>query len=272
MRAATPSEFARAPVGRYVAGRNWIYFCSDPELAGFVSWGRLEASDVRELAPIVTAMHARAARYRALVDLRRVESIDATAFELTARYATKYRDVLSAAIDRVALVGNEGFVGALARGYFEVVPKPYRVEVFSDARKAIAWLGQPRAGELLGEIDGIVSPTASSPALRKLRAILDERGARLGLEAAARLLRVSSRTLQRKLAAEGSSFAAEIHGARLRTAQRLMIETDASLTEIAFKAGFSSAAHLSTVFRRELGEAPSVWRANQIRSAMGKGL
>jgi AraC-like DNA-binding protein len=81
------------------------------------------------------------------------------------------------------------------------------------------------------------------------------------LQGAARQLGLSARTLQRRLRDEGSSFQGEVVAARLRVAQRLMLETSASLGEVAFEAGYASPAHLSTHFRKAVGEAPSAWRS-----------
>jgi AraC family transcriptional regulator len=47
---------------------------------------------------------------------------------------------------------------------------------------------------------------------------------------------------------------------RLRLAQRLMLTTDDPLTHIALACGLADQAHLSKLFRRELGETPSSWR------------
>lgn len=47
---------------------------------------------------------------------------------------------------------------------------------------------------------------------------------------------------------------------RIERAQRLMLETDMSLLEIALACGYCDAAHFSNAFRRASGMAPSIWR------------
>jgi AraC family transcriptional regulator len=47
---------------------------------------------------------------------------------------------------------------------------------------------------------------------------------------------------------------------RLRRAQRYMLETDASLSEIALQCGFADQAHLSKHFRQHTGRTPGSWR------------
>jgi AraC family transcriptional regulator len=47
---------------------------------------------------------------------------------------------------------------------------------------------------------------------------------------------------------------------RLELAARLMLETSASLTDIALRCGFTDQAHLCNQFRESMGETPAAWR------------
>ena len=47
---------------------------------------------------------------------------------------------------------------------------------------------------------------------------------------------------------------------RLDRAARLMLESSASLTDIALSCGFTDQAHLSNQFRQVMGESPAAWR------------
>jgi AraC-like DNA-binding protein len=51
-----------------------------------------------------------------------------------------------------------------------------------------------------------------------------------------------------------------IEARRIEQAQRLMLETDGSLLQIALACGFSEAAHFSKTFRSAIGVSPSRWR------------
>jgi AraC-like DNA-binding protein len=77
---------------------------------------------------------------------------------------------------------------------------------------------------------------------------------------AARALRVSTRTLQRRLKDEKTSFSREIAAARVRVAQRLLLAEDTKLTRIAQDVGCASSSHLSELFRRVTGMPPLAWR------------
>ncbi|MGB8955885.1 MAG: bifunctional transcriptional activator/DNA repair enzyme AdaA [Tumebacillaceae bacterium] len=47
---------------------------------------------------------------------------------------------------------------------------------------------------------------------------------------------------------------------RLAAAKRLLTDTELSVTQIAFAVGYQSAAHFSTFFRKETGQAPSQYK------------
>lgn len=58
----------------------------------------------------------------------------------------------------------------------------------------------------------------------------------------------------------GESPHAHVRRRRLEEASRLMIESAASLSEIALSAGFSDQSHLSRIFRQAFGQSPASWR------------
>lgn len=47
---------------------------------------------------------------------------------------------------------------------------------------------------------------------------------------------------------------------RIELAQKLMLTTDLPLCQVALACGLADQAHLSKLFRRSLGESPSIWR------------
>jgi AraC family transcriptional regulator len=54
---------------------------------------------------------------------------------------------------------------------------------------------------------------------------------------------------------------------RLKAAQRMILETDMSLTQISLASGFADRSHLSKAFRRLLGDTPSAWRRRNLAEA-----
>ena len=64
-----------------------------------------------------------------------------------------------------------------------------------------------------------------------------------------------------------------LHLTRLRVerARRLMLTTEDPLSEIALACGMADQAHLSKVFRREMGEPPNTWRRRNRTGAEARG-
>lgn len=81
----------------------------------------------------------------------------------------------------------------------------------------------------------------------------------------ARRLGMSARTLQRRLAAEGTSFSALLGEARLTLARSYVAEGRLSITEIAFVLGFADTSTFSRAFTRWTGCSPRQWAARQRR-------
>ena len=73
-------------------------------------------------------------------------------------------------------------------------------------------------------------------------------------------LRMSSRTLNRRLQARGFSFRNLQSGVRYARTLQLMCQRDLSIDEIAARLGYSNQANFTRVFRRWTGRAPSVFR------------
>ena len=83
------------------------------------------------------------------------------------------------------------------------------------------------------------------------------------IEEAAKKVGVSRRTLQRRLQDAGTSFQEELSRARVREAERLLLTSDAPITQIAIDVGIGSLQHFSTLFRRINGDSPSEWRTKR---------
>lgn len=77
-----------------------------------------------------------------------------------------------------------------------------------------------------------------------------------GIDDVARLLDVHPRTLQRRLADEGTTFAAVLDDVRQSVARRYLVTTDLPLSQVAGLLGFSEQAVLSRACRRWWGQTP----------------
>jgi AraC-like DNA-binding protein len=80
------------------------------------------------------------------------------------------------------------------------------------------------------------------------------------VEDVSRHLALPSRTLQRLLAEEGSSFSTVVQDTRARMAERYLADDRHSVTEVSQMLGFSAPSGLSRWFRQRFGTTPSHWR------------
>ena len=74
---------------------------------------------------------------------------------------------------------------------------------------------------------------------------------------------MSERTLQRRLRDADTSYQDQLNQARIRAAQKLLLDTDTPITTIALEVGCSSPQHFSALFRRLVGETPSDYRLSR---------
>jgi AraC-like DNA-binding protein len=260
---ASPDEFARAPRGRAYVSERFVHFCSARDVFGVVLWGEPSADDAQRLGvSLVVELAPHVPRHPSLVDARGLTRADPGAFAALASYVSSQRARLAEQVERLAIVRPSGVVGAVVAGFFHVLDAPYPVTLHDNLASAVAALG-PAAAGLEGELARVVPRELQlDPLVARVRAVLAQRGYRTDVEAAAKALALSSRTLQRRLADAGTSFAAELSSARVDAARELLRGTGA-LTQIALDLGYASPAHFSQQFKRETGVSPSAWRKQQ---------
>jgi len=97
--------------------------------------------------------------------------------------------------------------------------------------------------------------------LRVTRHVEENLADRLSIGALASLARLSNtyfaRAFKTSLGCTPHSYIIE---RRVEQAKRILLESDAPLSQIALDCGMADQAHLSRLFRRLVGETPSVWR------------
>lgn len=132
------------------------------------------------------------------------------------------------------------------------------------AALAARWRAAPLALEL---------PAARSPELvRALDHLLARLDRPVGLEDAARAGGMSARTLQRRCQEElGIGLKRWLTQARLLRALELLADPALSVGEVAWAAGYQSAAAFSRAFSEALGSPPSAWRGREPRERAAPG-
>jgi AraC-like DNA-binding protein len=116
-----------------------------------------------------------------------------------------------------------------------------------------AELSQALASKAIGEqVKGI---------LKRLLA-----GRRPGIEDVARELRLSSRTLQRRLAEDGATFQQLTQEARRELARHYLLHSSVELNEAAYLLGYEDSHSFFRAFRDWEGSSPGEWRERHARS------
>jgi AraC-like DNA-binding protein len=261
LRSVSPEEFLEAPEGCCVTGRSVSLFFAEG-VAGCVLGGAVEGEDIATALRLVGAIHrASSEPFVGVIDATDLTEAAPSTFGHYRAYVDAYAEELRRYVPRAAIARPGSFLlGALAEGFFRLVPMPYEVRLFADVRTASKWLGAPHASSLVARVRAIRSEDGIAA---RLRQVFRDRLRFVGIEDGATALGLSPRSLQRRLKAEGTTFRRELDRARVEAAQRSMRAEDASLTRIAYEVGCASPAHLTTLFQRVVGISPSVWRRHE---------
>jgi len=126
--------------------------------------------------------------------------------------------------------------------------------------------GDPYLGQLAtAQLDATLARLSEGERRAFLDQVRERLSARLGgdtsLVRIAGDLRVSARTLQRQLAADGMSFQELLEEVRHARAVALLVESDASVEHIALRLGYGDPSNFRRAFRRWTGVAPAAYRA-----------
>lgn len=114
-----------------------------------------------------------------------------------------------------------------------------------------------RAGPLPFPVDG----DARALVARVVDLVLSDCSRPWTLAAVARATCLSTRTLQRRLAEAGTSFAAVVRTAQVRQAAGLLLGGRLSVAEVGLLCGFSDQAHFTREFKRRTNIPPGRYRA-----------
>lgn len=85
----------------------------------------------------------------------------------------------------------------------------------------------------------------------------------VSIDGTVRLLGLHKRTLNRRLAESGTSFARLLGEVRFQLSCQLLAETDLPLTEVAATLNYTDASAFSRAFRSWAGKSPSAWRRSR---------
>jgi len=223
-------------------------------------WG---VPDDADIAAMIAGWqdHAPLLRHACLFDAGAVTHVEPRAFHAVLDYQARDHVRLTRDVVRMAMIAPRTQSGAAIAGFPVLYPPPYPTQVFTTRDDALAWLGLAPLAPALAALVADVSGDDTVGALR--RWLRDAELDLATLATAARALALSPRSLQRRLGEARTSFDRERVRAQVARAQHLMATSELTLTAIASAVGCGSSSSFSDLFRREVGCAPSVWRAHR---------
>jgi AraC-like DNA-binding protein len=122
---------------------------------------------------------------------------------------------------------------------------------------------------LAPQLDAELSRALSSRQIGdQVKGILKQQlaGRRPGIDAVARELRLSSRTLQRRLAEAGASFQQLVQEARRELARHYLLHSRLELNETAYLLGYEDSHSFFRAFHDWEGSSPGEWRARHAQT------
>lgn len=265
----TPTAFAASPLGCACTSGNILMWYPRADYRALAMWGRGARSDVAFLrASLEAVLRHEPAPHATLTDLRRVEGFDLPTLAEYVNALWSLADGIARAVLRAAVLYTPGTAGAQLLTYRELIQFPYPVAFFTDFDEALAWLSVPASPETHGAYElAVAQAVETSALLRRVRELLRDELAHgrtdATLDACARRLGVSGRSLQRCLQGHGTAFRDEARRARVEAAMGLLRDDGAKLSAVARAVGFEKLQNFNRAFRDETGLAPQAWRARQ---------
>lgn len=251
--------FFSSPGNRAKVLRRFCFWRSKSGVHGSITWGKQTDEDVVAMCDVFDAvLHSPLAGQPSITDIRALESVSSLAFERLVKTMTERRASWLPRAGRQAILHSQSFPGALVLGVLQIVAADYEVKMFEDVSEAFAWAG---ASRIERDVEALRASLLDPPDIvRRVRIALAEHDRPLSVEALARALGLSSRSLQRHLASVGSSVRAERIAHVLARAEKLLEGTDLDLGAIAAMVGLPSAGRLVALFRAERNTTPDAWR------------
>ena len=251
--------FFGPPAYRYVVRRSFAYWQAEGRVFGIVIWGRPDESDVDGMcAAHEVGADPRFRGHTSLVDVRALDAVDLLAFERLLAYLKKRRDAWSPNVSRQAVLHRGGFAHATIAGMFQFLQPGHPVAFYDEPGAAYAAIG---AADVEAEVEALRERILAVPDIvRRVQNAFEALPPRAGFDDVARSVGMSVRSLQRHLAASGSSLRLERQAHMIRLTERLLEGTDLDLDAIAAQVGAASASHLVTLFRARRGTTPGAIR------------
>ncbi len=255
--AESVSSYIAAPAGRFVQGPGWRHGHVDPDLC-LLSLSGIVGSEADIVCELI---EERRFSFRHLVlDTRRLIVRDHRDFVhpsqvlVTAAERSFLRRVV------LTVFRSRGFAGVAVTGALMEL-EAHDVVFATDELETECEVIRPGLARLAALFfEAAPVPFTADPLLLHLGRVLDSQ-LHLTIEQAAAMLGLSVRSLQRRFERAGTSFRVEVHRARVRRAQTLLLHSDDKVSTIAQHVGCKSAQHLARLFKSyAAGQTPAAYR------------
>jgi AraC-like DNA-binding protein len=268
VRRVTTDAFLRAPLGTCALAGAGLVFCESKTLCGAIAWGTPQPADVRAIGRLFD-LYQRPGflepKFDAVLDGAAITRVDADTIAAMVEWLGEHQPRLIERVRLQASVAPQGLSGYVMTGILPLLGTSHPFRMFPTLQDALTAVAGDRGAALANELTAIaLEAQGLDPTLSKLRDLLRERRGDLDIHAAASLLAMSSRSLQRLLATSGTSFKDEQIEARLALASEMLVQTDAKVADIAERVHVSERT-LNTVFRARHGCTPAEYRKREPR-------
>lgn len=266
--AADNNAFVQDPVGMWTSAGTSLGWCHSPALCGAVVWGRPDVGQVHQAVGLFEAFRhpSLAPRIVLVLDARSLD-VEMEAFQVLAQWLRARRAELRQRVAlQVGIVGG-GISALTISGILPLVGDHHPFKVFSDAHAAYVHASQEHGAALHDEVNALVGEVQRlSHDIAALQVLMRQKAGRPEIDTAARQLGMSRRSLQRQLAAAGTSFRAVQQESRYAAAIDMLENTDLKVASIASRLEISERA-LAALLRSHGGTTPSEYRTRS-RSKM----
>jgi AraC-like DNA-binding protein len=235
-----------------------------PTAHGLLGFAAMSADSVRAASEIVVRY---ASARQAHFELALEEEAEHCQLVLRERYPIPV--LRSFFLENILLGLARGFAVLLGRDLSEFpgyeicfdMPEPDYYAAWKERLARVRFDQQARAlceQELSYALEG--SHDLSARVVAQLRQGKEE-GGYASLEDVAARLKLSTRTLKRRLAEGGTSFSQLLRETRTGDARDFLVRTELSVQDIAARLGYQNPANFSRAFAQETGVPPSAYRA-----------
>jgi AraC-like DNA-binding protein len=259
---ASIREFMRAPVGAAVIVETNLVWCASPSLGGSTGWGSPSGTQVERVMGVVAAIFhpSIGPQLDIVLDGHRLEHVSPAAVMAIFDWTRRHLDALKRRIRRQVGVPPPGIGGMLLSGMLPMLGNPYRFQIVSTPEAAYRAVLGSDGDALRQRIAGYVDAVhRTPPVVAELRMLLRARQGSLTLDAAARELGRSPRSLQRELDAGDTSFREEQMRARTSAVAEILATSDDKIAAVAAHVGLSVTA-LNRLVRERIGSSVDAWR------------